>query len=82
MRGRRLVAAGALFWACAAAACTSGTTPDCSDAQCGTVVSPGDGGDAAPSVDASSKSSPDTGLDGATDGADGASPDGGVAGGG
>ena len=86
MRGRRLVAAGALFSACAAAACTNGTTPDCSDAQCGTVVSLSDGGDAARSSDApprsSPESSPDAGSDAAPDGAAGASLDGGVAGGG
>jgi hypothetical protein len=57
MRRRRLLAAGVLFLGCAAVACTTGTTPDCSDAQCGTVIAAddgGDGGDVTRSKDAAS----------------------------
>jgi len=35
---RRLATAVGLVSACATAACTSGTTPDCSDAQCLPVI--------------------------------------------
>jgi hypothetical protein len=43
MGGRSLVAAGVLIWTGALVACTTGTTPDCSDAQCLPVLEVGDG---------------------------------------
>jgi hypothetical protein len=51
--GRRLATAVALVSACAAAACTSGTTPDCSDAQCLPVIEVEGGGEAGGPADAS-----------------------------
>jgi hypothetical protein len=46
MIGVRLAAASALVGACAAAiACSSGTTPDCSDAQCLVVQEVTEAGD-------------------------------------
>jgi hypothetical protein len=52
MRGRGLVAAGVLVCTGVAAACTDGTTPDCSDAQCLPVIVVAGGGDALPLADA------------------------------
>jgi hypothetical protein len=71
MNGRRLVTAVGLVGACAAAACTSGTTPDCSeDAQCSPVLEVFDGGDAGPPADASAGKTGTLGsaIDGSADG--------------
>jgi hypothetical protein len=78
MRGRGLVAGGVLVCAGVAAACTDGTTPDCSDAQCLPIIVVDaqvvEGGDAGPVPD----SAPDSVTDSATDGAGRAPSDGSV----
>ncbi len=71
MNGRRLVTAAGLVGACAAAACTSGTTPDCSeDAQCSPVIEVFDGGDAGTPAEASAGEAGTLGgaVDGSADG--------------
>ena len=83
MKGRGLVAAGVLACAGVATACTDGTTPDCSDAQCLPVIvvdatSLGDaqgdvtvaeGGESGPGPDGAPDGTPDGTTDGAPDGA-------------
>jgi hypothetical protein len=89
MRGRGLLAAGVLVCAGVAAACTDGTTPDCSDAQCLPVIvvdatSLGEGGDSGRgpdgTPDVTTDSAPDGGAgrapsDGSVDSGDSSSPD-------
>ncbi len=69
MTGRPLVAAAVLVWTCALVACTTGTTPDCSDAQCLPVLEVGGDAEAGSLLDADADAgtrASDGGLDGAT----------------
>jgi hypothetical protein len=76
MRGRGLVAAGVIVCVGVATACTDGTTPDCSDAQClpVIVVDAASLGDAQGDVTVAEGGGSGRGPDGTTDGARDAGP--------